>query len=96
MSRLTRCWLWLSDCFSRRPLSVCGIAAGLLIFIALLSYIFVRQTKNMNSFSELKSSLCRPHQDRLNCQRLLDRLLEHPTKVQIERFRVIIRDGRQR
>lgn len=98
MERLAAAWLWIGNCFKRRPIAVVGFILGAVIFAGTASYILVNQNHNTSRIEKVQDVLCGGKEKvitkkvQANCQHLLDRLLEHPTQEQADRLKQIIKE----
>jgi hypothetical protein len=99
MDKLAAAWLWIGDRFRRRPIAVVGFLLGAVIFAGATSYILVQQNHNASRIEKVQDVLCGGKEKvitkkvQANCQRLLDRLLEHPTQEQADRLKQIIKEN---
>ena len=93
-------WLWLSGRFRHRPFTTLGIIIGCVLCLACALYVGYTADQAKKRAEEVSEAFCNsPHNPPPqkvidNCQRLLDRLLDHPTKDQATKLRQIVESAK--
>lgn len=88
---------------AQRPVQLLSYLVGLMVIIGVYGAIVA--TNNKSNLDQVKSALCnsdsfnrdgssRDHQNqRVKCQRLFTKLLEHPTPQQARRLKQIVKEA---
>jgi predicted PurR-regulated permease PerM len=104
MDKIAECWLWLSQRLHRRPLAVIGLLVGALVWVGLMSWLFVQTENTRDEIQKVQSALCGdnsssinpgnlPSPVKANCQLLFNRIWDNATPEQISEAKRRLREA---